>query len=240
MMTKVALITGSALRIGREISNHLAVQGWNLALHYNSSSSEVADFANLLQKNFPDQRFYNFKADLGDINQTSLLINHVIDQFGTLDLLINNASIFEGSTLRASSNELIKQHTVVNYMAPLVLIRDFANISNSGQIINMVDTRISNNKGDFFAYSLSKKVLGELTKMAALELAPNFRVNAIAPGAVMAPIGKDESYLDKIALNTPMKVPTGIIPILKTIDYIIDNQDLTGHIIYCDGGSHLE
>ncbi len=239
-MAKVALITGSAVRIGREISHHLAIQGWNLALHYNSSSSEVTDFATLLQKNFPDQHFYIFKADLGDISQSSLLINRVIDQFGTLDLLINNASVFEASTLKKTTNDLFKQQTVVNYMTPFVLIRDFANKSNTGQVINMVDTRISNNKYDFFAYSLSKKVLTELTKMAALELAPKFRINAIAPGAAIAPVGKDNAYLEKIALNTPMKVPSGINPILKTIDYIIDNQDLTGQIIYCDGGSHLE
>jgi len=118
-------------------------------------------------------------------------------------------------------------------------MRDFAKKCGKGLIINMVDTRITNNSGDYFAYSLSKKSLWELTKMAALELAPLFRVNAIAPGAVLPPVGKDNSYLEKISLKTPMKTPSGVISILKSVDYIIDNQDITGQLIFCDGGGHL-
>ena len=75
--------------------------------------------------------------------------------------------------------------------------------------------------------------------MAALELAPNFRVNAIAPGAILAPGGKDPHYLEKVADLTPMKMPSGVISILKSIDYIIGNEDLTGQLIFCDGGAQL-
>lgn len=238
-MRKVALITGSALRIGHEIATHLAVKGWDLALHFNSSHNEAHAFELKLKSNFPKQRFVSFMTDLGDQVQTSKLIQQVIEQFGALYLLVNNASVFHSSSLKETSRELLMHQTIVNYMAPYILIRDFANKASKGLVINIVDTRITNNKSDYLAYSISKKALWELTKMAALELAPNFRINAIAPGAVLPPEGKDQMYLEKIAGNTPMKIPSGTISILKSLDYIVENQDLTGQLIFCDGGSHL-
>jgi len=238
-MANVALITGSAARIGREIAFHLADKGWNLALHYRSSSTDISDLLAKLGTSFAGQYFDSFQADFEDIESTEKLIYNVIKQFGHLDLLINNASVFEPSRMRKTSPDLLIRHMMVNYVSPFILIRDYANYATNGQIINIADTRITNNQGTYFAYSLSKKSLWDLTKMAALELAPHFRVNAIAPGAVLAPVGKDNGYLDKVAKITPMKTPSEIISILKSIDYIIENNHLTGQLIFCDGGAHL-
>ena len=238
-MAKVALITGSAVRLGREIAHHLAHVGWDLALHYRTSSKDISDFEAELKSCYPDQQFYAFQVDLGAIDQTQILIKQVFERFGHLDLLINNASIFEPSSFKKTSADSLIRHSQINYVSPFILMRDFANNAANGQIINIVDTRITNNKSDYLSYSLSKKSLWELTKMAALELAPHFRVNAIAPGAVLAPVGKDRSYLEKVAINTPMKIPSGVNSVLKSIDYVIDNEDLTGQLIYCDGGAHL-
>jgi len=239
-MIKVALITGSAARLGREIAHHLADRGWDLALHYRSSSKGISDFETELKNCFPDQHFYTFRADLGSTDQTQGLLKFVLDRFGHLDLLVNNASVFEQSSLKETSTELMVRQTMVNYVAPFILMRDYANYSNNGLIINIVDTRITKNNSDYLSYSLSKKSLWELSKMAALELAPHFRVNAIALGAILPPVGKDKIYLEKVTINTPMKIPTGVNPVLKSIDYIIDNEDLTGQLIYCDGGGHLK
>ncbi|MCX6236305.1 MAG: SDR family NAD(P)-dependent oxidoreductase [Bacteroidia bacterium] len=238
-MAKVALITGSAVRLGREIAFHLAYSGWDLALHYRSSSKEIFDFEAELKIRYPDQRFHIFQTDLGVKEQTQNLIKQVIDRFGHLDLLVNSASVFEPSSLKETSTDLMIRHMMVNYVSPFILMRDFANIADNGQIINIADARIKNNKSDYLSYSLSKKSLWELTKMAALELAPHFRVNAIAPGAVLTPAGKDQRYLEKVAVNTPMKISSGVNSVLKSIDFIIDNEDLTGQLIYCDGGAHL-
>jgi NAD(P)-dependent dehydrogenase (short-subunit alcohol dehydrogenase family) len=238
-MGKVALITGSAVRIGHEIATHLAGLGWDLALHYSTSSNAIFKFISELRSTYPEQQFFAFKADFTKIDQTQDVIREVFEQFSKLDLLVNNASVFEPSSLRETSADLVIRQMMVNWISPLVLIRDYADYSNNGLIINIVDTRITNNRSDYLAYSLSKKSLWELTKMAALELGPHFRVNAIAPGAVLPPVGKDRSYLDEVALTTPMKKPSGIDPILKSIEYIIENQDLTGQLIFCNGGSHL-
>ncbi len=238
-MAKVALITGGVVRLGRVIARHLADGGWNLALHYRTSSKEVAGFEAELKTSFPNQYFYTFQADLGDIDQAQLFIKQVLDRFGHLDLLINNASIFEPSTFKETSADSLIRHSQINFVSPFILMRDFANSAANGLIINIADTRITKNTSDYLSYSLSKKSLWELTKMAALELAPNFRVNAIAPGAILAPAGKDQHYLEKVADLTPMKVPSGVISILKSIDYIIGNDDLTGQLIFCDGGAQL-
>ena len=238
-MAKVALITGSAVRLGREIAHHLANKGWDVALHYRTSTKDVTDFEAELKSSFPDLRFCTFQADLGVIDQTQTLIKHVIERFSQLDLLINSASVFEPSSFKETSADSLVRHSQVNLVSPFILMRDFANSAENGQIINIVDTRITKNKSDYLSYSLSKKSLWELTKMSALELAPHFRVNAIAPGAILAPADKDQQYLEKIADLTPMKTPSGVISILKSIDYIIGNEDLTGQLIFCDGGAQL-
>lgn len=238
-MNKVALITGGAKRIGRAMAFHLAKNGWNLAIHYNSSKEAILALELELKGMYPNQRFASFKVDLGATETASELVANVVDKMGTVDLLINNASLFNSATLKSSRNDLIFQQTMVNYIAPFILMRDFANSTKQGLIINLLDTRITKNNSDYLAYTLSKKALLELTKMAALELAPAIRVNGIAPGAVLPPEDKDHTYLDQIALKTPMKTPSGLLAILKSLDFILDNQDLTGQVIFCDGGDHL-
>lgn len=238
-MAGVALITGSAVRVGREIAFHLADEGWDLALHYYSSLKEASFLEADLKASYPHQQFSLFKASLTSVDETRKLISNAIDYFGQLDLLINNAAIFEPSSLKDTSVQILDRHWHINCRAPFILINDFANLADKGIIINIVDSRITKNESDFLAYTLSKKALWEMTKMSALELAPAFRVNAIAPGALLSPVGKNSDYLNKIALKTPMKEPVAMSSFLKSIDYLIDNESITGQLLFCDGGANL-
>ena len=238
-MNKTALITGAAKRIGKSMSTHLANRGWNIAIHYNTSEAEAEGFCNELRMTYPDQRFEIFKADLNNTEEVEMLLPHVIKKFPEINLLINNASVFEPATISQSSTQFLEQQLNVNFKAPFILCRNFAHLLHSGIIVNFVDTRIVNNQSDFAAYSLSKKALWELTKMAATEFGPEIRVNAIAPGLTLAPEGKNEDYLWELAHKIPLKKPGGIEPILRSLDYIIDNYYLTGQILFCDGGENL-
>jgi NAD(P)-dependent dehydrogenase (short-subunit alcohol dehydrogenase family) len=238
-MGKIALITGSARRIGKGIALHLASRGWNLALHYNTSNRAAERLQAELQKEHPEQEFVLFQSDLQNPFAVEQLIGGVMGVFGDLNLLINNAATFEASTIKESHFDLLDRLMMVNYRAPFLLTRDFARKAGAGIIINMVDTRITTSQSDYAAYNLSKKALWELTKMAALELAPDIRVNAIAPGVTLPPEDKDESYLWNLARKIPMKRPGGIEPILKSLDYILDNDHLTGQLLFCDGGQNL-
>ncbi|MEN8116974.1 MAG: SDR family NAD(P)-dependent oxidoreductase [Bacteroidota bacterium] len=238
-MNRTAFITGTSKRIGKTIASYLAEKGWNIIIHYNTSVNEAEQLVEQLSSKFAGQKFEPVKANLSNVNEVIGLIPRIISESGTFKLLINNASVFDKGSLLETSTELFDNQLNVNLRAPFILMRDFANYCKQGNIINLVDTRITSNKSDFAAYSLSKKGLWELTKMAALEFAPKIRVNAIAPGATLPPENKDENYLKEMALNTPMKKPVGVVPILKSIDFILENDHLTGQLLFADGGENL-
>lgn len=238
-MQKTALITGASKRIGKAIAQLLASQGWNVAIHFNSSSAEAKKLRDALRQQFPQNDFDIFQANLMDESEIQQLIPAVLKRFESLDLLVNNASVFEPSSLKETSSELLQQQMTVNFQAPFLLCRDLAKACEKSMIINFVDTRITNNRSNFAAYSISKKALWELTKMAALEFAPNIRVNAIAPGVSLPPEDKDEKYLWSLASNIPMQKPGGLEPILRSIDFILANDHLTGQLLFADGGENL-
>jgi len=238
-MEKIALVTGSAVRVGREISLHLAETGWDLALHYNSSADEVNILEGDLHSKYPDHQFYSFQANLSSVEETQVLIKNIISHFGRLDLLVNNAAIFEPASFKDTSIDLLNRHLEIDFRAPFILMNEYARLAEKGLIINMVDSRVTNNKTSYFAYSIAKKALQEMTRMTALELAPAFRINSIAPGPLLAPAGKDEGYLERIAAKMPMKVPVAMKTIMQSIDFIIANENMTGQLIFCDSGENL-
>lgn len=238
-MHRTALITGASKRIGKSLAEHLSEKGWNIAIHYNHSAEDANALKGILSKKYPNQIFHTYGGDLSDTEEVIRLIPSVISEMGEIHLLINNASVFEKNLIIETSPEFFDRQMDVNLKAPFFLMRDFANHSKEGNIINFVDTRITSNKSDFSAYTISKKALWDLTKMAALEFAPEIRVNAIAPGVTLAPEDKDDNYLQKLAQNIPMKKPGGIIPILKSLDYILENDHLTGQLLFADGGENL-
>ncbi|TNF44298.1 MAG: SDR family NAD(P)-dependent oxidoreductase [Bacteroidetes bacterium] len=236
---KTALITGASKRLGKAIAVHLAEKGWNIAIHFNSSKKPAEVLVNELTAKYHQQKFQSFKTNLSTIDEVTKLIPNVLKEFGEIHLLVNNASVFDPGYLKVTNPELFDDQINVNLKAPFFLIRDFANLCKKGIIINFVDTRVTSNKSNFAAYSLSKKGLWDLTKMAALEFAPDIRVNAIAPGVTLAPAEKDENYLLNLAQNIPMKKPGGIDPIIKSLDYILENNHLTGQLLFADGGENL-
>lgn len=238
-MQKTALITGGAQRIGKAMAMHLAANGWNVAIHYNRSVDLATELVGKLTILYPNQQFHTFGADLTISSSTEQLLPSVISEMGEPSLLINNASVFEPKSLKESSINFIDEQLTVNFKAPFILSRDFANLCQKGNIINFVDTRITTNKSNFAAYTLAKKVLWELTKMAAYELGPAIRVNAIAPGLTLAPAEKGDDYLNALAKHITMQRPGGVEPILRSLDYILENEYLTGQLLFCDGGENL-
>jgi len=238
-MKETAIITGASKRIGRAIAEHLAINGWGVIVHYNNSDKEANDLVSNFKQKYPDQYFASVQANLSNEKEIGKLIPKVISESGGCQLLINNASVFNSAYILETSNELFEKQLDVNLKAPFILMRDFALHCKTGNIINFVDTRISVNKTNYAAYSLSKKGLWDLTKMAALEFAPDIRVNAIAPGVTLPPQDEDETYLSKLAEKIPMKRPGGIEPILKSIDFILENSYLTGQLLFADGGENL-
>jgi NAD(P)-dependent dehydrogenase (short-subunit alcohol dehydrogenase family) len=238
-MNQTALITGAARRIGKSMAEHLAGKGWNVVIHFNNSDSEADHLKADLKSQFPQQTFETVKANLFGTREAEKLIPFVVGKFGLFELLVNNASIFEPAFISETSVDVLDWQMAVHFRSPFILMHDFQKYCGKGVIVNMVDTRITANKPDFAAYTLSKKLLWELTKMAALEFSPDIRVNAIAPGLTLPPEGKDEKYLQSLAGKIPMKKPGGIEPVLQSLDFILSNESLTGQLLFADGGENL-
>ncbi|MBC8004448.1 MAG: SDR family NAD(P)-dependent oxidoreductase, partial [Verrucomicrobia bacterium] len=168
-MSKTALITGAAKRIGKAMALHLATQGWNIAIHYNSSEQEATALQDELKSLFPDQQFQTFRANLYHAVEVETMMPQVIKEMKKIDLLINNASVFDKCTFADTHTDLWDRNMNVNFRAPFILTRDFIRLVKEGIIVNFVDTKITNNKSNYAAYTLSKKALWEMTKMTALE-----------------------------------------------------------------------
>lgn len=235
-MNKNALITGGARRIGKEIAIHLAESGYNIALHFNSSYDDAINIQKVIENKGKICKIY--KANFCNENEVIKLFYTVKEDFNKIDLLINNVSIFERFTLSQSTLEFINNTINVNLKSPLLLIKEFGSYF-SGNIINILDSRIFKNDNKYFMYDLTKKALADITKMAAVEFAPRVRVNGISPGLILESedVSKRdfENFVDKI----PLKKIGSLEDILKTIDFILNSEYITGDIITLDGGWNL-
>src|SRR3990167_7610053 len=159
---KVALVTGGARRIGEAVCRALARSGYSIALHYGTSGAAAEQTARRIHKD--GGVCATFDCDLANGHATGDLVPAVLEEFGRLDVLVNNASIFEKSSLESGSLESWDRHFAVNLKAPYILMRSFARCAKEGSIINILDTHIVRDKTSYAAYLLSKKTLAELTK----------------------------------------------------------------------------
>ncbi len=233
-----ALITGAAKRIGREIAIALAKSGANIVIHYRTSAKDAQELHSQLASY--DVGSWALKADFDNKEDYETLIQRTVQTAGRLDILINNASVFLSSTLGNLDFAMLTKNMRVNAWAPLVLIRDFARTVERGKIINLLDARIFGCDRSHVAYSLSKHALHLLTRMAAVEFAPYITVNAVAPGLILPPFGKDEDYLNRLAQTIPLKKHGKPADIAEAVIYLLKSDFVTGQVIYVDGGRHLK
>ena len=227
-----ALVTGGAKRIGRAICLKLAHMGYSIALHYHNSAKEAQKTRDSIREGGGTCEL--FSCDLTNDTEVSRFIKKVSKKFPDLNLLVNNASVFKKSNLRIVTAKDFDRDFAIHVKAPLMLSQDFAAQCHAGQIINMLDTCIVNDKTERFSYLLSKKALGGLTRMAAVELAPNIRVNGIAPGFILPPEGSNKR-VDQI----PLKKKGDVDNVTDAIEFLIRNPYVTGQVIFIDGGEHL-
>ncbi len=235
------LITGAAKRVGKALAELFAARDWEVVIHYNHSEEAALDLSLGLQNKYPDRHFPIVRADLSDGDKfVALLMDKLPAPIKGLDALINCASVFEPSSVAETDYHLLRQQMAVNFEAPFMLMQAFYQLHGSGAIVNILDTRIVNNSWSHAAYSLSKKALMELTRMAALEWAPGVRVNGVAPGPVLPPPDKDAAHLKKVAADTPLKKVVGLNDLAESVWFLIANSAITGQIIFCDSGAHLK
>jgi len=238
---KTVVVTGAGVRLGQAIALELGRAGCQVAVHYAGSTKGADETVERLRD--MGVRAQAFQADLSDARATAALIPSVVSSLGPVDILVNNAAIFlEGGLMDGDAHAWDSQFAI-NLRAPYLLCRSFAAAranAPGGRVINIVDARINRPGSDHFIYRLTKHALAEMTRMLALELAPHTTVNAIAPGAILAPPGQTEAYLDRIAQErVPLKTAGNPLLLATNVRHLLEQDFVTGVILPLDGGEFL-
>ncbi len=237
-----ALITGAAKRLGRAMALHCAGRGIAVAIHYNTSKAEAqAVLAEVIAAGGSGVVLH---ADLADVADTQTLIPRAVEALGALDVLINNAAVFDYDSLASATPESWQHHIGINLHAPFILTQEFAKQTKAhpkikGAIINIIDQRVRKLTPEFMTYSVSKAALWHLTQTSAQALAPHLRVNAIAPGSTIKATRQSTAHFDAQRKNSLLQRGAEPSDILAALDYLLDAQAVTGQLICVDGGQHL-
>jgi NAD(P)-dependent dehydrogenase (short-subunit alcohol dehydrogenase family) len=237
---KTALVTGGARRIGRAIAIDLAQRGFTVAIHCHSSRAD----AQALSAEIRDRggRTDVFEADLTYPKKIQNMFEGVVDRFGPVDLLVNNASIFGEDELQNFDWNIWERHFAVHVKAPVLLSRLFAEAlpaSSSGLIVNMIDQRVWKLTPRFFTYTLSKSALWTATQTMAQALAPRIRVNAIGPGPTLLGERQRKADFDAQVKGVILERPADLSEFGATIAYLWNAASVTGQMIALDSGQHL-
>lgn len=231
-----ALVTGGAKRIGREIALALATEGAEVVVHYSHSEKEADGVRAAVEGK--GVKCWLVRADF-DKKEYEGLVEKAASVAGGLDILVNNASIFPASRLDEATLEGLEKNIRVNAWAPFVLARDFKTLMKRGKVVNLIDSRIQGYDWNHVEYILSKHLLSELTKMMAVQYAPEVVVNGVNPGLILPPPGKEMAYLEKMERTVPHKKHGGPRDIAEAVIYLLKSDFLVGEVINVDGGRHL-
>ena len=234
------LITGAARRIGRQLALDLAADGYDIALHYNSSLAEAEAVAAEIKK--LGRRAALLQGDLAHADIGERLVSAAIAQLGQVSVLINNASIFEEDELGDITAASWGRHIDINLRAPVMLAQAFAKALPAaafGNIINIIDQRVWKLNPRFFSYTLSKSGLWTATRTLAQALAPRIRVNAIGPGPALPSARMSNADFAKQENSTLLKRGTSPAEISAAAKFILSQPAMTGQMIALDGGQHL-
>ena len=238
-MSRAALVTGGGVRVGRAITLALAEAGYDVVINYRSSEGPAREVADLVEATGP--RAWTVQGDLGDPETATRLASAVRDGPGRLDLLVNSAAnFFSTSLLDVDHDEWDAVHGV-NLRGPHLLTRACAELlrASGGSVVNIADHMGITPWVRYGHHSTAKAALVHLTKVQALALAPEVRVNAVAPGLVLAPDGLDEERLAAEIRRTPLGRSGTPQDVAEAVLFLARAPFVTGHLLVVDGGATL-
>ena len=239
---KVALITGSAKRVGRALALALAEEGCHVVVHYGHSGEAARQTVADIRAH--GVHAWAISADLGDEAAIGTLVPFALKEAGRLDILINNASLFPPEDFLSADPDTWERVMRVNLKAPFLLSQAFARAlpaDRPGKIINLLDAVALRPQNHHFAYTISKAALASLTQATAHALAGrNIQVNGIAPGAILPNVNDDPALFERLAARIPAGRTGSPQDVVNAMRYLLRDADyVTGEIVRLDGGRHL-
>lgn len=244
LSSKVALVTGGGIRVGRALVIALAEAGCDVFIHYGNSAGPAAEVKAKAES--LGVRAITYSADLADPAAADTVIPKAVEAFGKVDILINCASVYpDGDRFSDIDVDLWDKIFAINLRSPFQLSRSFAkqvSPDGRGKIININDGRIPHPRPENFAYRLTKRGLWDMTEMLALELAPRITVNAVALGQILEPPGDPDpqKFMEEYAnRRIPLKVPGNTKVVTDSILFLLAQDFITGATIRLDGGEYI-
>jgi pteridine reductase len=237
---KVALITGSSKRIGRETAVELGRRGARVAVHYRSDEPGAKETLRLVEAAGGSGDI--FRAELTDTHEVDAMLSKLEQKMARLDILVNNASAFDPASFAETTPELWDVQMNSNAKAPFFLAQRAVRLMQSqeqGKIVNLVDVAGDTIWPGYLAYSVSKAALIAVNRGLAKALAPKIQVNGVAPGPVLFPEHYTQDQKQLAIDRTLLKRAGSALDIVNAIVFLIENDYITGEVIHVDGGRHI-
>jgi pteridine reductase len=234
---RTALVTGGARRIGRAICLALAGKGVRVAIHTRSSEALARD----LSERCPGSVV--LRADLSDPAERARLVPQAAERLRRLDFLVNNASVYERTPLAEVDEPSWERALAVNLTAPFFLARDaglLMRAAGSGAIVNLTDWATERPYADRIPYFAAKAGLEACTRGLARALAPEVRVNAVAPGPILLPEGSGDDLAAAVTNATPLGRLGGPDAVAEAVLFLLGHDFMTGETVRVDGGRALK
>jgi len=233
----VVLVTGAAQRIGREIALHLARHGWQVAVHYRSSASAAAQTVAALRE--AGTQAMAFAADLAVEADCEGLVPAVVQGFGRIDAVVNNASLFEYDSIADFSYATLDRAWRAN-TAPAIVLARALHRAGGRVVVNLLDQKLWNPNPDYLSYTLSKAALEAANTLLAQALAPQVRVCGVAPGVTMLSGEMTGDEFKASHTMTPLQRSSTPQDVARAVHFLLESPAITGTTLLVDGGQHLQ
>lgn len=236
--SRVALVTGAGHRVGRAIAESLAADGWQVGVHYRGSAEGAADVVAGITRR--GGRAHALAADLTEPRASDALVDACCEHFDGLDLLVNSAAGMERTRLGHVRAEEFDAIIALNLRAPFLLAQAAARMMPAGSsIVNIADHMADEPWPDYSVHGIAKAGVIAMTRHLAAALAPDIRVNAVAPGWVLAPPNSDPAFAESFARDTPLQRLGSPSDVTSAVRYLVAADYVTGETLFVDGGRRV-
>ena len=240
MSNRVALVTGGARRVGAEIVRSFAARGSDVVLHHGSSPDAAAALAQELRRAHA-VRIEIVQEDLADVDAPSRVVDAAMRAFGVLDVVVSSASVMTMHPFDAVTPDQWERTSAVNLRAPFFLIQAAARVMRDGGVIVQLSDHLAFESifPTLIPHQVTKAALTQLVRTTASALAPRVRVNAVAPGLVLAPDDLADDAIERFLRDVPMRRSGTPYDVAQAVHFLVDAPYVTGIVLPVDGGRHL-